>query len=211
MVPGNRGAWLPSPRGDSTPSERTESTSPAITHQHNNSALTWAARHAPPSPPPLKVPLHLADVVADVVALAAAESATRGIAIRTEVAPDLPVVLGDRVQLQQVLLNLLVNGMDAMSAVAGGERRLEIRARRESEDGSPAALLSVRDRGIGLPAGQVDGVFEAFYTTKPHGLGMGLAISRSIVEGHGGRLWAERNQGPGATFSLRLPAAPAAS
>jgi signal transduction histidine kinase len=161
--------------------------------------------------PPQKVPLHLADVVADVVALAAAESASRGIAIRTEVAPDLPVVLGDRVQLQQVLLNLLVNGMDAMSAVAEGERVLEIRAHRDSEDGSPAALLSVRDRGIGLEAGQVDSVLEAFYTTKLHGMGVGLAISRSIIEGHGGRLWAARNEGPSATFSFRLPAAPAAS
>jgi C4-dicarboxylate-specific signal transduction histidine kinase len=159
---------------------------------------------------PLKVPLNVADVVADVVALAAAESAARGVAIRTDVGADLPVVLGDRVQLQQVLLNLVVNGMDAMGAVAEGERRLEIRGRPDSQDGSPAALLSVKDRGIGLAAGEVEAVFEAFYTTKPHGMGMGLAISRSIIKGHGGRLWAECNQGPGATFSFRLPAAPPA-
>jgi C4-dicarboxylate-specific signal transduction histidine kinase len=162
--------------------------------------------------PPAMVPLNLADVVADVVALAAAEAATRRVAIRTDVKPDVPVVLGDRVQLQQVLLNLVVNGMDAMSAVAEGERRLEIRGRPDRQDGSPAVLVSVQDRGIGLEAGQLDSVFEAFYTTRPHGLGMGLAISRSIIAGHEGRLWAERNQGPGATFSFRLPAAaPAAS
>jgi signal transduction histidine kinase len=161
---------------------------------------------------PEKVPLRIGNVVDDVIALAATESATRQVAIRTEIAVDLPVVLGDRVQLQQVLLNLLVNGMDAMSAAAEGERLIEIRGRRDTQDGSPAALLSVQDRGIGLEAGQLDRVFEAFYTTKPHGMGMGLAISRSIIKGHGGRLWAECNPGPGATFSFRLPAvAPAAS
>ena len=156
---------------------------------------------------PQKVPLRLADVVADVVALAAAESATRKVAIAADVGPDVPEVLGDRVQLQQVLLNLLVNGMDAMSAVMEEERRLEIRGRLDRQDGSPAALLSVQDRGIGLEAGQLDSVFEAFYTTKPHGMGMGLAISRSIIEAHGGRLWAQSNHGPGATFAFSLPAA----
>jgi len=90
--------------------------------------------------------------------------------------------------------------------VAEGERLLEIRGRPDTQDGSPAALLSVRDRGVGLEAGQVDAVFEAFYTTKPHGMGMGLAISRSIIEAHGGRLWAQPNQGPGATFAFSLPA-----
>ena len=163
-----------------------------------------AKRSSPP-----KRPLDLADVVADVVALAGAESATRGVTIRTDLESDLPVVVGDRVRLQQVLLSLVVNGMDAMSAVPEGERRLEIRGRRDSQDGSPAVVLSVQDLGIGLEKGRADGVFEAFYTTRPHGMGMGLATSRSIVEDHGGRLWAERNQGPGATFSFRLPAASA--
>jgi PAS domain S-box-containing protein len=156
-----------------------------------------------------KVPLRLADVVDDVVKLAAAASATRSVAIRADMSPDLPVVLGDRVQLQQVLLNLVVNAMDAMSAVAEGERRLEIRGRADRQDGSPAALLSVEDRGIGLEAGQADSIFEAFYTTKPHGMGMGLAISRSIIEAHGGRLWAQSNHGPGTTVAFSLPAAAA--
>ncbi len=156
--------------------------------------------------PPEKVPLRLVDLVNDVLALAAAESVARRVAIHTDVAADLPVVLGDRVQLQQVLLNLVVNGMDAMSTVDEPERRLEIRGRPDREDGTAAATISVQDSGIGLDTGQMDRLFEAFYTTKPHGMGMGLAISRSIIEGHGGRLWAEPNQGPGATFSFRLPA-----
>jgi PAS domain S-box-containing protein len=158
---------------------------------------------------PEKVPLRLRGVVEDVVALAATESVARRVAIRTDVAADLPVVLGDRVQLQQVLLNLVVNGMDAMSTVPERERLLEIRGLPHRDDGSPAARISVQDRGIGVGAAQTERLFEAFYTTKPHGMGMGLAISRSIITAHGGRLWVEPNPGPGATFSFSLPAAAA--
>src|SRR5262249_21256844 len=107
---------------------------------------------------PGKAPLRIADVVADVARLIAAESASRNVAIRTDVMPDLPVVLGDRVQLQQVLLNLVVNAMDAMSGVAASDRLIEIRGR----TGSPrAALISVEDRGIGLEPGQADSIFDA--------------------------------------------------
>jgi len=173
------------------------------------SAIIERVRGLAKRTPPEKVPLRLMDVVDDVVALAAAESVARRVAIRTEVAADLPVVLGDRVQLLQVLLNLVVNGMDAMSTVDEPERRLEILGRPDTRDGSPAAQISVQDRGVGLDAGRMDRLFEAFHTTKPHGMGMGLAISRSIIEAHGGRLWAESNQGPGATFCFRLPAAAA--
>jgi PAS domain S-box-containing protein len=154
-----------------------------------------------------KVPLRLEDVVEDVVALAGTESAARRVTIRTEVAADLPVVSGDRVQLQQVLLNLVVNGMDAMGTVQEQGRLLVICGRPDMQDGSLAATISVQDHGIGLDAAQMERLFEAFYTTKPHGMGMGLAISRSIIEMHGGRLWAEPNRGPGATFSFRVPAA----
>ena len=129
--------------------------------------------------------------------------------IRADVPADLPVVSGDRVQLQQVLLNLVVNGMDAMSNVDERERRLEIRGRRDTHDGTHVATISVQDRGVGLSAEQMGRLFEAFNTTKPHGMGMGLAISRSIIEAHGGRLWADPNQGPGATFSFSLPTAAA--
>jgi hypothetical protein len=138
----------------------------------------------------------------------AAEAANRGVAIRTHVGPDVPFVLGDRVQLLQVLLNLVVNAMDAMSTVDGTERTLEIRCSAEMQNGGPRARISVRDRGVGLGNGHAERIFEAFYTTKPQGMGLGLAISRSIVEAHGGRLWAEANEGPGATFSFSLAAAP---
>jgi signal transduction histidine kinase len=144
----------------------------------------------------------------DVLALARYESASRRVTIRTELAGELPLVLGDRVQLQQVLLNLIVNGMDAMSVVEESKRVLIICGRCETSDGVPRALLSVQDAGIGFKPVEADRLFEAFYTTKPQGMGMGLAISRSIIEAHGGCLWAEPNQGPGATFLFNLPAAP---
>jgi C4-dicarboxylate-specific signal transduction histidine kinase len=162
------------------------------------------ARRAPPE----SERLELADVVADVVKLAASELATRHVTIRrSAVAPSLPTVLGDRVQLQQVLLNLVVNGMDAMSALAEEERILEISECAEMLDGRSAATIRVRDHGVGLSSAQVDRIFEAFYTTKPNGMGMGLAISQSIIEAHGGRMWVEPSSGSGATLAFTLPAA----
>ena len=149
--------------------------------------------------------LSLRDVITDVLALARYESASRRVTIRTELPEELPPVLGDRVQLQQVLLNLVVNGMDAMDTVEESKRILIICGRRETQDGTPGALLSVHDSGTGLKPEEMDRLFEAFYTTKPHGMGMGLAISRTIIEAHGGLLWAEPNQGPGATFLFSLP------
>jgi PAS domain S-box-containing protein len=152
--------------------------------------------------------LDLRDVVQDVLALARYESATRHVMIRTDLSKDLPSVSGDRVQLQQVLLNLVINGMDAMSQVEETKRVLTICGRREIHDGMFEARLGVSDSGVGFKPEEMDRLFEAFYTTKPQGMGMGLAISRSIIEAHGGRLWAEPNVGPGATFLLSLPAAP---
>jgi C4-dicarboxylate-specific signal transduction histidine kinase len=157
---------------------------------------------------PEQVSLRLADVIADVVALAASTATARGVALRTEVPADLPLVRGDRVQLQQVLLNLVVNGMDAMHDTPVGSRGLEIRAAADSHNGAPAVAVSVRDRGVGLRAEQMDRLFEAFYTTKVHGMGMGLAISRSIIEVHAGKLCATPNPDGGATFTFRLPIAP---
>ena len=156
---------------------------------------------------PERIPVRLSDLVQEVVGLAAAESATRRVAIRTDVPNDLPLVLGDRVQLQQVLLNLVLNAMDSMSGIDEAKRSLEICGRSDQLDGDPAARVSVQDRGIGLRPEQADQLFEPFYTTKTHGMGLGLAISRSIVEAHRGRLWAEANPGPGATFSFALPVA----
>jgi PAS domain S-box-containing protein len=155
---------------------------------------------------PEKAPLQLAYVVDDVLALAVTESTARRVEVHTEVPVDLPIVLGDRVQLQQVLLNLVVNAMDAMSSLKESERRIEIVGQPDSYDGHSGVRLSVTDRGIGLHGGETDRLFEAFYTTKANGMGLGLAISRSIIEAHGGRLWAESNNGPGATFAFHLPA-----
>ncbi len=152
--------------------------------------------------------LDLRDVVNDVLALARYESSARRLAIRTYLLQDLPLVSGDRVQLQQVLLNLVMNGMDAMNSVEKQKRILSLFARRETRDGLPAVLLCVQDAGSGLKPEEMDRLFEPFYTTKPHGMGLGLAISRSLIAAHGGRLWAEPNQGPGATFLFTLPAAP---
>src|SRR5207249_6303018 len=149
--------------------------------------------------------LNLRDVVTDVCALARHEFATRQTAIRAELAEDLPPVLGDRVQLQQVLLNLVVNGMDAMNAAEESKRVLIICGRSQVRDGISEACLSVEDAGTGFKPGEMERLFQTFYTTKAHGMGMGLAISRSIIEAHGGRLWAEPNPGPGATFLISLP------
>jgi PAS domain S-box-containing protein len=151
--------------------------------------------------------LNLRDVVQDVLALARHELAARHVTIRTDMSQDLPSVFGDRVQLQQVLLNLVMNGMDAMSQVEAAKRVLIVCARPEIQDGVSRALINVQDSGRGFKPEEKDRLFESFYTTKPQGMGMGLAISRSIIEAHGGRLWAELNQGPGATFVFSLPVA----
>jgi C4-dicarboxylate-specific signal transduction histidine kinase len=142
--------------------------------------------------------------VGDVVILAARELATRRVTIRRNAAAPLPIVLGDRVQLQQVLLNLVVNGMDAMAALEEDERLLEISECPETLEGKPAATIRVQDRGVGLSDTDRDRLFEAFYTTKPNGMGMGLAISRSIIEATAVG-WAELNKGPGATAHQRPP------
>ena len=118
-------------------------------------------------------------------------------------AADLPPVLGDRIQLQQVLLNLIVNAVEALREVPPERRRLVIRATLEALDDGPWAVVAVEDSGVGLR--EAAHLFNPFYTTKPDGLGMGLSISRSIVDGHGGRLWATANPDHGATFHMALP------
>jgi predicted ATPase/signal transduction histidine kinase len=155
--------------------------------------------------PPEMARLRVEDVVSDVLTLTHHELSRRQVAIQTELPKDLPSILGDRVQLQQVLLNLVMNGVEAMNEVADGERKISICARRHEHKGRPAVLVSVQDTGVGLNPAEVDRLFEAFYTTKAHGIGMGLAISRSIIEAHGGRLWVAPTGGPGATFDFILP------
>src|SRR6267143_4909137 len=170
------------------------------------SSVVGRVRQLAKRAPVEKSPLHLKDVVNDVLALARYESVARRVTVRTDLSQGLPRVSGDRVQLQQVLLNLVMNGMDAMNTIEESQRVLVIGGHRETRDGSAEALLRVQDAGIGFKPEAMDRLFEAFYTTKPDGMGMGLAISRSIIEAHGGRLWAEPNSGQGATFLISLPA-----
>jgi signal transduction histidine kinase len=122
--------------------------------------------------------------------------------VRTELADDLPNVTGDRVQLQQVVLNLLRNALDAMNTVDDRPRDLLIRTEREEGDW---VRLSVKDAGVGFDPQTVDKLFDAFYSTKNDGMGVGLSVSRFIIENHQGRLWADLNDGPGATFSFSVP------
>ena len=140
------------------------------------------------------------EVIQEMVALLHSEASDRAVSIRPELHSGLPKVMGDRVQLQQVLMNLTLNGIDAMKET---DRAKEITITSEAGDGE--LIISVRDTGTGVPREQADRIFDAFYTTKSHGLGMGLAISRSIVELHGGRLWVTNDPGPGANFHLTLP------
>jgi signal transduction histidine kinase len=138
----------------------------------------------------------------ETVALAQPEMSRKHVAVHAELARELPPVRADRVQVQHVLLNLVVNALDSLSAVADRPRVLRIRTVQVPPD---AVQVSVEDTGGGIASEAIERVFEPFYTTKPAGLGMGLAISRSIVEAHGGRLWATPHDGPGVTFQLTLP------
>jgi len=141
------------------------------------------------------------EVAREMIVLLGDEASRHSISVRTELAEDLPHVIGDRVQLQQVLMNLIVNGVDAMHDV-DGPRELIIKSQPAENN---ELLLSVSDTGVGLPRHQADQIFNAFFTTKTHGTGMGLRISRSIIESHGGRLWAADNYPRGASFCFTLP------
>ncbi len=151
---------------------------------------------------PVTIKLSINDVVREIIMLTQGEVLRRDASLLTELADGLPAVSADLVQLQQLLLNLMMNALDAMSAVTDRPRVLRIRT---STYESAAILVALRDSGVGLNAEQMERLFEAFYTTKPEGMGMGLSISRSIVEAHGGRLWATPNDGSGATFQFTLP------
>jgi PAS domain S-box-containing protein len=151
---------------------------------------------------PVKEHLEINGVIEEVLALTDAEVRRSGVSLQTELAAGLPAIIGDRVQLQQVILNLIINGIEAMSAVPDRARVLQIRSSKQDPDG---VLVAVQDSGIGLDPAQLDRIFDAFYTTKRGGIGMGLSISRSIIEAHGGRLSATPNDGPGTTFRFTLP------
>lgn len=147
--------------------------------------------------------LGVSEIIRETVALLRGEATRHNISVRTELAADLPEIVGDRVQLQQVAMNLIVNGIEAMKDV-DGNRELAIKSQRAENE---QVLVSVSDTGMGFPPHLAEQIFDPFFTTKPHGTGMGLRISRSIVESHGGRLWALGSPEGGAIFQFTLPAA----
>jgi signal transduction histidine kinase len=147
-------------------------------------------------------PLDVNDVVREVIALMQRELFNHEVSLLTELAPALPAILGDRVQLQQVIINLVMNGIEAMQSVTDRQRELVIRSR---QDEKQQVLVSVTDCGVGISAEDADRLFTAFFTTKSSGMGMGLSICRSIMEAHGGRLWVTPNVPHGATFQFTLP------
>lgn len=146
--------------------------------------------------------MDLNEATREVIALSLGEMQRNRVALRQELAEDLPPVLGDRIQIQQVILNLVRNGSDAMSAVDDRPRELLIKT--ECEEGG-GVRLSVKDTGVGFDTQSEVKLFHAFYTTKGDGMGIGLSVSRSIIENHRGRLWAVRNEGHGATFLFSIP------
>ena len=155
---------------------------------------------------PQAVPQSVNDIVEEAVQLVQREISSHRVMLRLDLSPGLPPVLADRVQLQQVIINLILNAVQAMATVTDRPRELLVRSGR-TEDGQ--VQLMVRDRGSGIDPHVADRLFQPFFTTKPDGMGMGLSISRSIVEAHGGRIWALGNTGPGATVHLALPPHPA--
>jgi PAS domain S-box-containing protein len=163
--------------------------------------------------PPQKERLDLKEVIGEVLSIASSEIRRHRVSLETKFSPDLPPIFGDKIQLQQVLLNLLVNAIEAMSTLAAGPRELVLTARRATAPSplSPSSLaddqvlVAVCDSGPGLDPAILGRLFDTFCTTKPHGLGMGLAISRTIIEAHGGRLQATANKPQGAVFEFNLP------
>ena len=152
---------------------------------------------------PQTAPLNLNDVVNEVIPLVQRELLIHRVLLRMELAPTLPVVLADQVLLQQVIINLVINGIEAMRPVMDRPRELVIRSQ---QDEAHQILVTVKDCGVGIPAENANQLFKAFFTTKSGGMGMGLSICRSIIEAHGGQLSASGNVGPGATFQFALPA-----
>jgi signal transduction histidine kinase len=152
---------------------------------------------------PDTVPVDMNETIQEAVALSRAELLRRQVDLRLDLFGALPPVTGDRIQLQQVILNLILNGSEAMVS-AEGAKELLLTSQQFDTGG---VLIAVRDSGVGINPQDLDRMFDAFFTTKPNGMGMGLAISRSIIEAHGGRIWAVSNDGPGLTVQFSLPVA----
>jgi C4-dicarboxylate-specific signal transduction histidine kinase len=156
--------------------------------------------------PTAKEPLEINEAIQEILALTQNEVHRSRVSLRTKLANDLPLVVGDRIQLQQVILNLLINAVQAVSELPEGPREVGLTSEEVATNPEQIeVLITVRDSGPGLDPQHLDRLFDAFYTTKSHGLGVGLAISRSIIEAHGGRLWAKANAPRGAVFQFTLP------
>jgi hypothetical protein len=151
---------------------------------------------------PRKDHIDLNEAITEVIGLARSAIAEKGVSVQSHLGEGLPAIKGDRVQLQQVVLNLILNAVEAMSSLDVGARELLLSA---EHSGANDVLVAVRDSGSGIDLDHIERVFEAFYTTKPSGMGMGLSICRSIIDAHGGRIWAEANEPCGAVFQFTLP------
>jgi C4-dicarboxylate-specific signal transduction histidine kinase len=190
--------WLA--RAQPDPQEAREAVGRIIAEGNRAGEIIRRIRALFKNSPLQKAPVRVNELIHDIVALTQRELARNGVSLRIELDAALPAVFGDRVQLQQVILNLVVNAIEAMSGASGQPRELRIRSER---DGG-GVLVSVGDTGAGLPLGPPERIFDAFFSTKRDGLGMGLSISRTIIEAHRGKLWAT-NTGDGAVLQLRLP------
>jgi signal transduction histidine kinase len=172
-----------------------------IADAHRASAVIRRTRELSRRTKPEQQSLDVNSLIDEALSLVQREAISNQVSLRLELASGLPAVRGDRVQLQQVIINLVVNGIEAMATIAGAHRELLIRSQRHDGD---QVLVAVQDRGAGIDSADAEKVFNAFFTTKPTGMGMGLSICRSIIEAHGGRVWASRNIGPGTTFQFTL-------
>jgi PAS domain S-box-containing protein len=182
--------------------EARRSASRVIAEGHRASEIIGRIRALAKKAPLRKDWLSINEPINEVIALAHSEVQRNGVALETHLSDNVPVILADRIHLQQVILNLIMNAIEAMSGAGEGPRELLVRS---GTDETQGVLVSVQDSGPGLDPKSLDHLFDAFYTTKPQGLGMGLAISRSIIEAHGGRLWATTNVPHGAVFQFTLP------
>jgi C4-dicarboxylate-specific signal transduction histidine kinase len=182
--------------------EARQSAARVVEDGHRAAEIIGRIRALAKKAPPQRDWLDLNATIREVIALAHSELQAHRVSLQTHLAGDAPWVLADRIQVQQVLLNLLMNAIEAMSDVGEGPRELWVSSERLA---ATEVVIAVHDSGPGFDPQRIDRLFDAFYTTKPHGLGMGLAISRSIVTAHGGRLWATANEDRGATFQFTLP------
>jgi C4-dicarboxylate-specific signal transduction histidine kinase len=198
--------WLG--RGESQPEEVRACVQHMIGEGRRASEIVRRIRTLTRKAAPRKTPLQLNDVINDVVALVQREVLNHRVSLRLELDSGLPALLGDRVQLQQVLINLVINGIQAMADIGGDSRELRVESHRDS-DGH--VVVAVQDSGPGIDPESANQLFDAFFTTKAEGMGMGLSICRSIIEAHGGQVWASNNAGHGAIFQFSLPSISKAS